>query len=106
MQPMFAVRYAVRLAAMGMALQSAATAQAAGDAQQGRQLAQRWCAGCHATAQGGADVAPPLQALAHGRDDQFLFGWLTEPHPPMPQLSLSRHEIADLIAYLSRLRAE
>lgn len=106
MHSISAVRYAVRLAAMGMALQSAATAHAAGDAQQGRQLAQQWCAGCHATAQGGADVAPPLQALARGRNGQFLFGWLTEPHPPMPQLSLSRREIADLIAYLNGLRAE
>lgn len=80
-------------------------AYGAGDAAEGERLAKRWCAGCHAVEQAGSDLAPPLQTIARkpGRDEGYLFLWLSDPHPPMPQLQLSRQEIGDIIAYLQTL---
>jgi cytochrome c len=89
-----------------LALAWAAPAAAAGDAQQGESLARTWCSGCHLVGTAGGDAAPPLAAIARdpGRTDAYIYAWLTDPHPPMPQLDLSRQEIADLIAYLDTLR--
>lgn len=85
---------------------AAAPATAAGDPARGRTLAQAWCTGCHAVESGGSDTAAPLQTAANraGRTQSYLFAWLSDPHPPMPQLNLSRQEIADIIAYLDTLR--
>jgi hypothetical protein len=33
-----------------------------------------------------------------------LAGFLADPHPPMPKLSLTREEIRDLLAYIGTLR--
>ena len=89
-----------------MSLLSVQSAYAAGDATSGRALAHAWCTGCHAAEMRGTDVAPSLETIANRSDrtEAYLFVWLTDPHPPMPQLSLSRREIADLIAYLVTLR--
>jgi hypothetical protein len=35
-----------------------------------------------------------------------LGNWLTEPHPPMPNLNLTRLEIRDLAGYIFSLRKE
>jgi mono/diheme cytochrome c family protein len=82
-------------------------AAAAGDAQAGRNLAQRWCSGCHVVDQSGRgpDTAPPFPTIARqSQDDQgWLRAWLTAPHPPMPDLNLSRQQIDDVIAYLDSL---
>ncbi|HUZ74593.1 MAG TPA: cytochrome c [Stellaceae bacterium] len=79
----------------------------AGDADAGRVLAQTWCANCHVVggATQGQDAAPPLAAIAQrrGQDPNWLRAWLTAPHPPMPNLNLSRAEIEDLVAYLASL---
>ncbi len=40
-----------------------------------------------------------------GRSEEWLGTWLSVPHESMPSFSLSRQEIADLVAYLERLRA-
>jgi mono/diheme cytochrome c family protein len=92
----------VRLA-LAVAFAIAATpALAAGDADSGRALAQRWCRGCH----GASDAVPPLAEAVNrpGRTPGTLQAWLADPHPPMPNLSLTRAEIADLVAYLETLR--
>jgi mono/diheme cytochrome c family protein len=85
----------------------AAPASAAGDAQAGHALAQVWCSSCHVvdTSGQGRDTAPPFAAIAKQRaaDRAWLRGWLTSPHPPMPNFNLSRKEIDDLIAYLESL---
>jgi mono/diheme cytochrome c family protein len=77
-------------------------ARAAGDAGEGRALAQRWCVSCH----GGSDAAPPLETIANrpDRTPGTLRAWLTDTHPPMPDLALSRREIDDLLAHLETLR--
>ena len=87
------------------ALIFAAPAHAAGDAAAGERIAEMWCAGCHAVRAAGTDAAPPFTEIAKrpGRSDEFVYAWLTDPHPPMPRLDLSRKDIADLIAYLRSL---
>jgi mono/diheme cytochrome c family protein len=82
---------------------------AAADAQHGKQLAQRWCAECHLVAsdqrQASADVAS-FASLAGRRDfnaAQLAF-FLLDPHPKMPNMSLTRAEAADLAAYIATLK--
>ena len=38
------------------------------------------------------------------RSPETLRAWLTLPHPPMPNPSLTRSEIDDIIAYLNSLK--
>lgn len=80
---------------------------AAGDAAAGRQLARQWCASCHLVDRStqGPDTAPPFQAIArrHPRNDGWVRAWLSTPHPPMPNLNLSRRQIDDIVAYLESL---
>lgn len=84
---------------------SANVAVAAGDPAQGRAAAQRWCSSCHAVgAAGGGDTAPPFAAIARIRSDEYLRGFLTRPHPPMPPLELSRQDIDDIVAYFATVR--
>lgn len=83
----------------------AGPARAAGDAAEGQRIAEQWCFGCHAVGAAGTDAAPPFTEVAKraGRTDDYFYVWLTDPHPPMPRLDLSRQDIADLIAYLRSL---
>jgi mono/diheme cytochrome c family protein len=81
----------------------------AADAQKGKDLAQRWCAECHLVAsdqrQANADVAS-FVSLARRPDfsaAQLAF-FLLDPHPKMPNLSLSRAEAGDLAAYIGSLK--
>src|SRR6185503_10243872 len=73
----------------------------------GRQLIMRSCSSCHATdaAQTATDGAPPLTVIAKDNRERpaWIRGWLMEPHPPMPSISLSRQQIEDVIAYLRTL---
>lgn len=75
--------------------------------QDGRAIAERWCAGCHAIGEGqtsAPDAAPSLPAIAKARDDAQLAGWLAAPHPPMPDPGLSRAQIDALVDWLRTLR--
>jgi mono/diheme cytochrome c family protein len=96
---------AVRAAAVLLACLAAAPALAAGDAKQGRIVAERWCTSCHAAGRAPttSDSAPALAVIARQRSPEQLRVWLTEPHAPMPNLSLSRREIDDLVAYIESL---
>jgi len=84
-------------------------AQSRPDAAAGRAIAERWCAACHLvgpdqrTASAGV---PPFAEMArrHAGSVAVLEGFLADPHPPMPNLSLSRQEIRDLVAYIGSLR--
>jgi cytochrome c len=86
----------------------ASPVSAAGDSEAGRLLAERSCGGCHTVGEArGTDTAPPFRSIARdpAKSDSYLYAWLTDPHPPMPNLSLTRREIADVMAYLASLRA-
>jgi len=96
----------VRMIVVGAALALAGRAQAAGDAAQGKATAERWCATCHVVAPGGrgADVAPNFATIAKRRNDEYLRGFLSRPHPPMPRFELSRQDIDDLVTYIGTQR--
>lgn len=92
---------------LAMVLASPALAQ--GDPAAGRQLALNWCTACHVVdVEGhGADAGPALPVLLGDgeRTPDEIRGWLADPHPPMPNFSLSRQEIEDIVAYLQSLAA-
>lgn len=81
---------------------------AAGDADTGNQIAQRWCASCHLTgpnASGAAVQGPPtFTQMGRDRSPDALRAFLMQPHAPMPSLDLSRTDIDNLVAYIEILR--
>jgi mono/diheme cytochrome c family protein len=87
---------------------SVAAHPADADASKGSQLAQQWCAGCHVT--GGSPASnlqqgpPSFSTIAHSRTADQLRAFLSHPHGAMPDLSLTRLEIKDLIGYIETLR--
>jgi mono/diheme cytochrome c family protein len=85
-----------------------AGAAAAADAYNGGQIARRWCEPCHVVAgdqQGTTGEAPPFASIARRPD--FDAGqvavFLLDPHPKMPNMSLTRIEAGDLAAYIASL---
>ena len=56
----------------------------------------------------GGDAGPPFAVIAETAADRTddLRAWLADPHPPMPNLSLTNFEIDDLLAYIGSLRQE
>jgi mono/diheme cytochrome c family protein len=78
------------------------------NAADGQRLAQRWCAGCHVIDGGSAGSVPQgppsFRIVAQRLDAGRLRAFLSRPHAPMPDLSLTRAEIADLVAYIESLR--
>ncbi len=76
------------------------------DPDHGKVIAQRWCATCHVVAPGqkeaSADV-PSFFYVARHMDKRDLTSFLADPHPKMPDMSLTRQEIDDLTAYIRAL---
>jgi mono/diheme cytochrome c family protein len=96
---------------IGLVLQSApAVALAAGDPANGLQLARHWCVGCHLVAPGdiasASDSAPPFPEIAKdpATTPERLRSWLSQPHPAMPDLMLTRDQNDDLVAYIASLK--
>ena len=90
------------LAAIAVAIPRTA---AAADADNGETLAKRWCAACHIVAadqKAGGTQAPAFSSIAKkpGLDASRLALFLLDPHPKMPDMSLSRAAAADLAAYI------
>ncbi len=91
-----------------------ARAQQAGptSAERGRDLAQRLCSSCHLTP--GSPVSsvpasvPPLHWIANkpGQTGDAIVLVLIKPHAPMPDLSLTRQEIGDVLSFLETLRTD
>ena len=76
----------------------------------GEALARAWCANCHLVADNQdmpatADV-PSFASMAN--DEAFtesrMSGFMRNPHPPMPDLSLSNDEVDDILAYIRTLK--
>ena len=84
---------------------------AAQDIERGRELAQRWCAGCHTVerspADARADGIPTFPAIAAppGISPDRLRAAMNPTHGRMPDLSLSKHDQDDLSAYILSLRS-
>jgi mono/diheme cytochrome c family protein len=83
-------------------------AAGAADAYNGGQIARRWCEPCHVVAGdqlGTTGEAPPFASIAKrpGFDTGQLAMFLLDPHPKMPNMSLTRLEAGDLAAYIASL---
>ncbi|WP_296526407.1 cytochrome c [Rhodoplanes sp.] len=78
------------------------------DPARGAEIARRWCATCHVTAADQTQAtgeATPFMAIARRNsfDAGLLALFLLDPHPRMPDMSLTRAEAADLAAYIKSL---
>ena len=107
MQQTFAyIRSAAMLGAMAAAALLTVPAANAADIGQGAKLAQRWCATCHVVAPGQPAAkadAPSFASISAARKVPEIAGFLMQSHPSMPDMNLTRAEIADLIAYMQSL---
>ena len=85
---------------------------AAQDVEAGHRLAAMWCSSCHqieAAARGPLRDTPPsfgVVARMSSTTRMSLTVFLSTPHYPMPNYSLSRQEIADVSAYILSLKPE
>ncbi len=73
------------------------------DVKTGRQLAERWCSGCHVVdANSRVDQTPAFETIAKDtlKTPGWLRTWLMTPHSTMPDLTLSRSEVEAIIVYL------
>jgi mono/diheme cytochrome c family protein len=93
-----------------MVAPAAARAQHEGDPAAGRRLAEAWCSGCHVIGPGASgpasDVVPTFPAIAGmpSTTGMSLRAFLLTPHPPMPDIQMSRGQIDDVVTYILSLR--
>jgi mono/diheme cytochrome c family protein len=97
--------YCVTLVVLACTNQSALAA----NPDNGSDLAQRWCAGCHVVAGDqikGTDIAPSFASIAERPDYNVekLASFLLEPHPKMPNMALSPEEAKDISAFIGEQR--
>lgn len=76
------------------------------DPQNGAALAQRWCASCHLVSKDqskAVDGVPSFAAIASSASfsGERLAFFLLDPHPVMPNITLTRNEARDLAAYIA-----
>jgi mono/diheme cytochrome c family protein len=93
---------------VSLLLTSVAAHSADPDTSKGSQLARQWCASCHITGgspAGNVQQGPPsFPTIARARTADQLRALLSHPHGAMPDLSLTRAEIDDLVGYIETLR--
>ena len=83
---------------------------AAQDAEQGRDIARRWCSSCHVVektaTQAPANGLPTFPAIARRADlsADRLRAAMNPQHSRMPDFALSKRQQDDLIAYIFSLR--
>lgn len=79
-------------------------------AENGLQLAQKFCTACHIISAEGSETAPveppSFSSIANkpGQTAERIIGALVAPHPPMPDMHLTNDEMQGIIAYLGTLR--
>jgi cytochrome c len=96
---------------VGLAPANAASVTPKPDSEKGHALAERACVACHVVADQAAtstitvDV-PSFSQIANkpGQSAEILAGRIVIPHPAMPAISLSREEIANVVAYILTLK--
>ncbi len=96
--------------ALALCLSNGAQAQMAAKVEAGRQLAEKFCARCHAIGMQGASAhasAPPFRAIVAKGNVENLEEALGEGivvgHPDMPQFQFKPTDVGALIAYLKSL---
>ncbi len=102
-----AVRHSGR--SLGCAILVAATSALAADdsieVTSGRMLAGKWCAECHvpgSPSKGRPGIAPSFRAVANdpATTERSVRVFLRSPHPTMPNISLTREQVDDIVAYI------
>ncbi len=91
-----------------VAFSAAASPVHAADRIHGGELARQWCASCHVVSPDQRQTtseAPPFTTIARqpGFDENRLAFFLLDPHPKMPNMSLTRLEAGDIAAYIGSL---
>jgi mono/diheme cytochrome c family protein len=61
------------------------------------------CAICHTANGAAAGVGPSLTGEKKRKNYEQTVTWIENPDPPMPKLSLSEHDVADVAAYVQSL---
>lgn len=88
-------------------------AQAA-DVASGLKAARSLCVNCHVVEPGAtakaevpADI-PSFKAIAEkgGQTEEKLKAFMLNPHPPMPQVQLTTHELDNLASYIMTLKTQ
>ena len=75
----------------------------------GKDLALRWCASCHLVSNDQTTASsvsvPSFYDIAKDPDwsKSNLTAFLADPHPVMPNMTLSNQEISELTGYISSL---
>ncbi len=97
--------------AAGVVSIGTAFAQVHPDAKTGKQIAEKLCVGCHIVGAEAAGASVPADvpsfariAAKSGQTAQAIAGAIVVPHPPMPQINLTREEIGDIAAYILTLK--
>jgi mono/diheme cytochrome c family protein len=75
------------------------------DVTSGRVLAEKWCAECHvpgSPSKGRLGIAPNFRAVANdpATTERSVRVFLRSPHPTMLDISLTREQIDDIVAYI------
>ena len=100
----------VTAAFLALATHSAAAQTVPGDAQRGRELAERLCSTCHKVS---ADSAGPVStdvlsfpaiATRPGATAEGLAGRIIFPHPAMPGVQLTVKELREVVTYILSLK--
>jgi mono/diheme cytochrome c family protein len=93
-----------------LSLAAGTAAAQTGDAQRGRELAERICSSCHnVRADPAATLMSDVVSFASvanrpGVTAEMLAGRIIVPHPAMPDVQLSVRELRDVIAYILSLK--
>lgn len=99
-----------KLTAAITALLIVAVSARAQNVEAGKAIAERWCSGCHIVDRTQNkvpnDAIPSFLAVANmaSTTHTSLAVFLQTSHEPMPNFMLSRSEIADVSAYILRLK--
>jgi cytochrome c len=85
----------------------------AADTASGLAVARRLCVNCHTVEPGGAKSevtagVPSFMAIAAkpGQSEDKLKSFMQNPHPPMPQVQFTVHELDNLAAYIMTLKGQ
>jgi len=93
--------------ALGLLALAFSTAPVSGaDKKAGAKLAQRCCASCHVVSPDqakGATSAPTFAWISSNRNVAAIKGALSMSHTQMPDMSLTRKEVDDILDYIQSL---
>lgn len=104
------IRRAILACVLMLAQQGAAHAA---DLAAGQKLARSICMACHVVAPGSGPAEatagiPSFMSVAAkaGQSEDRLKGFILNPHPPMPRVQLTVHELENLAAYIMSLKQQ